>query len=262
MRGTNLKRCLWDLALVVLYAGAVLFAVLRLHPVMAAADADMKRLEQAQDRLGRWLDMSILPTRQRIAAERDYTAGMRDEYGRLRSYYVRRDLAIEGNLLEAYTGDPARVKRNYAAFKDRLRAAARGSAGGTLLPAYDWESPGREPPREELDRIEKNACIAEAVVALFGPLRSCALTQIAIGGPVARPGPPVRAEAGVEALRYAVWPVTLQFSVPSGGLARVLDVVAAAPPGHPCFVLRSLEVASGSADRLDVTLGLGVLDFE
>jgi len=223
------------------YVGAVVFGALWVYPVLAREAAVVRELNDAQENLGEWLGRAVLPTEERIRAEKARTSILEAELERLADWYVRRSARLHRRPLESYQRNPARLKANYEALKARLEARAR-----------------YETVRAELERT---ACAAQMLVMLLTATERCAIGRIDVGRPARGPGPfeVVPGEAALACFRV---PVSAEFFARFEQLPRILDHLATAGADYPCMIVRSLRVAPAGGMRVRVQLDLDMLDFQ
>jgi len=248
------------------YVGAVVFGALWVYPVLAREAAVVRELNDAQENLGEWLGRAVLPTEERIRAEKARTSILEAELERLADWYVRRSARLHRRPLESYQRNPARLKANYEALKARLEARARyetvrAELGEPFLPLRSWEAAGKLPRVAEFAELERTACAAQMLVMLLTATERCAIGRIDVGRPARGPGPfeVVPGEAALACFRV---PVSAEFFARFEQLPRILDHLATAGADYPCMIVRSLRVAPAGGMRVRVQLDLDMLDFQ
>ncbi len=275
MPSTKIKRRLFTALTILLYVGMPVFGALQLYPAMLSARADVAELDGAEATLGRWVLMTELPTQTRVDVVRGYKEGMAEEYDRVVSYFRHRNASLDRSLLDTASGDPVNVRIKYDRLKQVLKSRASNSitqGGGArdFMPRYPWEQPGGLPPRKDFEMLEKKAAIAELTIGLLGR-KAAAVEFLAIGDPVEADGTPVddlaarRAQAQAaesEGLDYIVWPVRVEMVAVFSRLGQTLNALVSPAARRPCMLVHGLDVKAAGSGVCDVTVNLGVLEFD
>ncbi len=275
MPSTKIKRRLFTALTILLYVGMPVFGALQLYPAMLGARADVAELAGAEATLGRWVLMTELPTQTRVDVVRGYKEGMAEEYGRVVSYFRQRNANLDRSLLDTASGDPVNVRIKYDRLKQVLKSRAdnsvtQGSGARDFMPPHPWEKPGGLPPRKDFEMLEKKAAIADLIVGLLGRT-AAAVGFLAIGDPVEPDGTPVddlaarRAQvqaAESEGLDYIVWPVRVEMVAVFSRLGPTLNALVSPAARRPCMLVHGLEVKAAGSGACDVTVNLGVLEFD
>lgn len=289
---------LYSAFLALIYAGALVFALICLLPVVKANREDIGVLQEGRGLLGRWAPADTqtqaisLPTDALVKVKRAYVEEMQRSYKDERTYYAERDAALERTSLLRTDPDHAHwLEQDYAYLLGELGKLARrygtvAEASLILAPGYSWagEASPEVPRAGDYAAIVKRCCLADAIVRLLTAANvQCAVTKIEFHPSKAPKKPPPKENVrDYKALRYRIRPVTVEFSVRFSQLRRALEQILKAPSVrarapvrikapkveeqadyyYPCMVIRKLSFAPVEVSRVGVTLDLDVYDFD
>ncbi len=259
------KRIFDTVAMLVIWAGAIAFALLGVFPAHQNFSEALAEIQVAETTLRQRLEGAMIPSKGAIESAGDATGGLTEELRAAREFYARiQRNAIERDILESSSDDPYIVAANFRRLRQTLEEKAGVRGFLELGDVVDW--PDGSPAVGQIPLLEKKTSVAKSLVNICvddNQRPSVRIRSMTVGDPYSPASFPERYDTGGEGAEFRILPVVVDLSLPVGSLGQIFTELLTVDrdESRPLVALRSVGVAGAGEKRVDLRIELNVLDF-